>query len=242
MILSIFSNIWSFAKALEFLWLIRAPISWYWKEGKLAYNYSPSNLLKDLNVLWSRAGFFFCNTITFYQTAHIIARNLARWRTNSNNFAILIVLHRKHRYPQLGCHFIFLMKIRRYVLQTETEQDIGHVFIDKETRERYHQLFIIYCTNKKKSEVQRRVFEKKETRYKFIYIYIYTRPSLSNISILPFQDRNTKAIDCLALSLSLNSKKIIFKHCICNKNKKNFISKISEIYKNIVILVNFFKD
>lgn len=68
------------------------------------------------------------------------------------------------------------MKIRRYVLQTETEQDIGHVFIDKETRGRYHQLFIIYCTNKKKSEVQRRVFEKKETRYKFIYIYIPAPP------------------------------------------------------------------
>lgn len=83
---------------------------------------------------------------------------------------------------------------------------------------------------------------RKERNSLQIYIYIYTRPSLSNISILPFQDRNTKAIDCLALSLSLNSKKIIFKHCICNKNKKNFISKISEIYKNIVILVNFFKD
>lgn len=45
MISPISSNIWSFAKALKFLWLIRAPISWYW--NKIAYNYSPSNLLKD---------------------------------------------------------------------------------------------------------------------------------------------------------------------------------------------------
>lgn len=119
MISPISSNIWSFAKALEFLWLIRAPILWYWKKER---SRTITHLLicwKTSNVLWSRA-VFFCNTITFYQTAHIIARNLARWRTNSNNFAILIVLHRKHRYPQLGCHFIFLMKIRRYMLQTET--------------------------------------------------------------------------------------------------------------------------
>lgn len=48
------------------------------------------------------------------------------------------------------------------------KQDIGHVCIYKETWRRYHELFIIYYTNKKKSEeVQRRVFEKKETSYKF---------------------------------------------------------------------------
>lgn len=83
MIPPIFSNIWSFAKALEFLWLIRAPISWYWKEGKLAYNYSPSNLLKDLNVLWSRAGFF------FLQHDHVLSdspHHRAKSRTLAHEF------------------------------------------------------------------------------------------------------------------------------------------------------------
>lgn len=93
------------------------------------------------------------------------------------------------------------MKIRRYVLQTETEQNIGHVCIDKETRERYHELFVIYCTNKKDQKKFNDVFSKRKKPV------INLRPSLSNISILPFQNRNIKAIDCLALSLSLNRKK-----------------------------------
>lgn len=115
------------------------------------------------------------------------------------------------------------------------KQDIGHVCIYKETWRRYHELFIIYYTNKKNQKKFNDVFSKRKKPVTNL------RPSLSNISILPFQDRNTKAIDCLALSLSLNSKKRN-NFQTYNKNKKNFISKISEIYKNTVILVNFFKD
>lgn len=82
MISPISSNIWSFAKALEFLWLIRAPISWYWKKER-------SRTITHLLICWKTWTSFDHELFFFLQHDHVLSNSphhRAKSRTLAHEF------------------------------------------------------------------------------------------------------------------------------------------------------------